>query len=126
MKSHDFLYYYCLHTTPTPVTMETKPSSAESPLEVTNVSETSTKVEQTDTNESDSKTGMENVGTNDSETCSKQENEEGSSSCELSRRKALHLAHQSAAPSSEGKGAGYFDKDWRSQLCICSTCKVKE
>lgn len=42
-----------------------------------------------------------------------------SASCELARRRRGALDKPAVC-----RGAGYFNKKWRSQLCRCPTCKV--
>lgn len=103
MESHDFLYSYQLHTTPTQVTST---NITPSPVEVSDVS--------------NSGTGMEKTDITGSNSSSKTNGSDTTSCCELSRRKAL--VDQSVV--GKQRAAGYFDEDWRSQLCSCPTCKV--
>ena len=141
MESHDFLHLYQLHTAPTTVTREGDQSGTDitSPsLQITEDSKTDSK----NGTETDSKNGIKTDSENRIETDSKNgndtaasyseakvhsgsENTSNGAACELRRRKAL--ADQSAIPlgSNGRKGAGYFDKGWRSQLCSCPACNVR-
>lgn len=155
MESHDFLRLYQLHTNPTTVEKEHQLHSSR-PLEVTDKSESSSVIRNGSANgskcssstgekdvvsDSISRTGEKGVVMSDSSSrkVDTAVTDSGSGTglagganlavdddthCELSRRQAV--AGLSFSSYGELKGAGFFDKNWRSQLCRCSTCKVEE
>ena len=110
MGSHDFLCAYQLHTTPIPVQKEEQnpsPSGKTSPRE---------------------SPSLEVAGANEaSGTSSKigSEPDSAGSGCELARRRAIANHHSVSNSNNQGEGAGFFTKNWRSQLCRCTTCKVR-
>lgn len=107
MESCDFLRLYQQWTTPTKVAKETEAGSNDTPpLDIT---------------ESGSSLGNETNSKPDSqsEVLSSTSGSSVAVACELARRREGAL--NQATPS---RGAGYFDKNWRSQLCRCSVCKV--
>lgn len=97
MESCDFLQSYQQQTTPT--TIEKESENNNDSLDVTNGSESGTR------NGPCSEAGG-NVA------------DPSSASCELSRRRRGALDKPAVC-----RGAGYFNKKWRSQLCRCPTCK---
>lgn len=140
MESHDFLRLYQLHTNPTTVEKEHQLHSSR-PLEVTDKSESSSVIRNGSANgaKCSSSTGEKGVVMSDSssrkvDTAVTDSGSgtglagganltvDGDTHCELSRRQAV--AGLSFSSYGELKGAGFFDKNWRSQLCHCSTCKV--
>ena len=141
MQSCDFLRVYQQWTMPTKIVKESETNSSD--LDVSNGPESGSRVDLDVTNGSESGSRVDLYVTNGSESGSRVGNETnkrpGSHSvvgrdaiesedappndCELLRRRKSAL-NQSVSSSSQ-KGAGYFDKKWRAQLCRCSTCKVK-
>ena len=100
MGSCDFLWHYQLHTAP----MRVDGSSDTSSVEVTK--------ERRDGNgiDTDTSTGTStSIG--------------AGGSCELARRKAV--LNQTASSSDRKVAAGFLDNNWRSQLCTCSVCMVR-
>jgi hypothetical protein len=105
MGSCDFLRFYQQWTTPTKIVKENENSA----LDVTNGSVSGSNVPDKNSNSEAGPVSGDEAS--------------ASSDCELSRR---HKMLSQSGPANSLRGAGYFDKKWRSQLCRCSTCKVRE
>lgn len=112
MESCDFLRLYQQCATPTKVVQEDEAASSnDTSLDVTNGPEPGLGAG----NERSKESGSDAEG-------GSPDTSRGGVSCELARRRKTTL-NQSTSSSVQRK-AGYFDKNWRSQLCRCSTCTV--
>ena len=109
MKSHDFLSVYQLRTQPIKMLKEDTGAS----VTVT-----------------DSPGNNEAVPTSkhNPEDMQKQENQvdknrTDDNSCELARRQLL--LGSCGSGNRKERGAGFFEENWRAQLCLCQSCKVR-
>ena len=107
MKSHDFLSTYQLRTNPVTITKEENGAAVnvtDTPPTTTCETGTSSAAEtKSDSFKSDDKDGT------------------GINVCELVRRRRLLSNCEGGDRKTE---AGFFEENWRSQLCTCDSCKV--
>ena len=108
MVSCDFLRLYQLRTTPTRVAKENQSHSASSG----NTSSVDI------TSESETGNGKDEAAGSHSKAAPTEAPKD--TLCELARRKEVLMQNPL-----DKKGAGYFDKTWRAQLCKCEKCKVQ-
>lgn len=132
MQSHDFLHAYKLHTVATKLEKEDGPSTEEH-LEVGGIGEKNPNNPSSCCTSKEMKCGCRS---DDSTKPKSGTGTELSVGCELARRRKV-LAAASSSAKSRGdmvgmqpqvgrvEGAGFFQSDWRQQLCRCPACMVR-